>query len=328
MTKRFATGVVIGKFYPPHNGHHHLIRTASSMCDHLVVLLCWKPEQNVPVNVRTTCLREVHPEVEVIKVDDILADDDTLGWAAYTLDILSYVPEAVFTSEDYGEPYARAMGSTHVMVDRDRTVVPCSGTMIRENPLEYLDCLSPCMRAFYVKRICIVGAESTGTTTLAKALAEHYNTVWVPEYGREYCIEKWRDGYTDRWASEEFIHIAKEQARREDEAARIANKLLICDTDPFATSIWHLRYIGKRNLDLEEFAKARRYDLYILTGDEIPFDQDGYRDGEYIRHWMHEMFIQELTSTGRKWAMVTGNHTERMAQAVRFIEDIVEPKLG
>lgn len=322
--KPYRTGVVIGKFYPPHQGHHYLINTASSQCDLLHVLVCWKPEQSVPIDVRIASIREVHPEVNVIAVKDILDDDDTPGWAQYTVKLLGGVPDVVFTSEDYGEGYAQAMGSTHVMVDRFRETYPCSGTMIRTSPLEHLDRVAPVVRAFYVKRICIVGAESTGKTTLCEKLAEHYKTNWVPEYGREYCIKKWPDGnITDDWNSGEFVTIATEQSHREDHAARVANKVLICDTDPFATSIWHQRYLNKRNIEVEIIANCRSYDLYLLTGDEITFIQDGLRDGEHIRHWMHERFIEALTETNRPWVLVSGTLDERISQAIRCIDDVL-----
>lgn len=322
--KPYRTGVVVGKFYPPHQGHHYLINTASSQCDLLHVLVCWKPEQTVPVDVRITCIHEVHPEVNVIAVKDTLDDDDTPGWAQYTVQLLGVAPDVVFTSEDYGEAYAQAMGSTHVMVDRLRETYPCSGTMIRTSPLEHLDRVTPVIRAFYVKRICIVGAESTGKTTLCEKLAEQYQTNWVPEYGREYCAEKWKDGnITDDWCSEEFVTIAMEQSLREDYAARAANKVLICDTDPFATSIWHERYLNKRNIEVEAIANSRFYDLYLLTSDEIPFIQDGLRDGEHIRHWMHERFIGALTETNRPWVLVSGTLDDRISQAVRSIDDVL-----
>jgi HTH-type transcriptional repressor of NAD biosynthesis genes len=322
--KAFRTGVVIGKFYPPHKGHHFLISTAFLQCEQLFVLICWKPDQTVPIDVRAACITEVHPEVTVIGVEDILPDDDTLGWAAYTIQILGNTPEAVFTSEAYGEGYANAMGAKHVMVDRHRKNVPCSGTMIRGNPLAFLEWVAPPIRAFYVRRVCVVGAESTGKTTLAQSLAEYYRTNWVPEYGREYCVEKWKDGIiTDDWASEEFLTIAKEQIRREDYAARSANKVLICDTDPFATSIWHERYVNNSSLEVEEISKNRRYDLYLLTGDEIPFVQDGLRDGEHIRHWMHERFIAALTETNRPWVLVSGTLSERISQSVQHIDCIL-----
>lgn len=323
--KRFRTGVVVGKFYPPHRGHHFLIETASAQCEQLFVLACWKPEQTIPIATRVACLRETHPEVTVMAVEDILADDDTPGWAAYTVQLLGAAPEAVFTSEDYGPGYARAMGATHVMVDRQRLVHPCSGTMVRNDPLAHLDWVAPRMREFYVKRVCIVGAESTGKTTLAQKLAEHYQTNWVAEYGREYCAEKWPDGdMTADWKTEEFVKIATEQARREDQSSRSANKVLICDTDPFATAIWHERYLGYRSAEVESIANNRHYELYILAGVEIPFVQDGSRDGEHIRQWMHERFVEALTASQRPWVLVTGNLDMRIAQAVRLIDDILK----
>ncbi|MHB9108893.1 MAG: AAA family ATPase [Armatimonadota bacterium] len=326
--KRFQTGVVIGKFYPPHNGHHFLIRAALAQCERVAVLVCWKPEHTVPIGMRMACLREEHPEAEIIEVFDTLGDDDTVGWAENTLKILGYRPDAVFTSEDYGDPYARLMGAEHVMVDRERKAVPCSGSLIRANPLSHLDCLSPCMRAYYVKRVCVVGAESTGTTTMAQALAAHYRTNWVEEYGREYSIVKWERGYTDEWTTDEFIHIAEEQCRREDEAARTANKVLICDTDAFATAIWHRRYVGSRCPEVEAIANRRHYDLYLLTGDEIPFVQDGMRDGEHIRHWMHKVFVKELIAGGRRWELLTGTHEVRLAKAVRSIDALLMSETG
>jgi NadR type nicotinamide-nucleotide adenylyltransferase len=206
--------------------------------------------------------------------------------------------------------------------------VPCSGRTIRADPLAHLDFLSPFMRAVYVRRVCVLGAESTGTTTLARALAEHYGTAWVPEYGREYSEHKWRNGYTGKWETREFTAIATEQARREDEAARSANRVLICDTDVFATGVWHERYVGGRSPDVDAMAAGRRADLYLLTGDEIPFVQDGLRDGEHVRHGMHERFVEELDATGREWRLLTGHHERRLADAVRYIDTLLRPPVA
>jgi NadR type nicotinamide-nucleotide adenylyltransferase len=326
--KPFRTGVVVGKFHPPHRGHHHLIQTASRQCERLSVIVAWRPDQDLPAEVRAACLREVHPEVEVIVVDDILPADDSVGWAEYTGRILGGPPEAAFTSEDYGDAWASAMGARHVCVDRERKAVPCSGRTIRADPLRHLDCLSPFMRAVYVRRVGVLGAESTGTTTLAQALGARYRTAWVPEYGREYCEHKWQGGYTADWRSEEFVAIALEQARREDEAARAADRVLICDTDVFATALWHQRYVGRRSPEVESFAEQRRCDLYLLTGDEIPFVQDGLRDGESIRHSMHEQFAAELTATGRRWALLRGSPEARLDEATRLIDALLAGPVG
>jgi NadR type nicotinamide-nucleotide adenylyltransferase len=221
--------------------------------------------------------------------------------------------------------YAYWMGATHVLVDRERRHVPCSGSAVRADPLGKWVCLEPCVRAHYAVRVCLVGAESTGKTTLAAALADHYRTIWVPEYGREYTDEKLHKDPADRWRSEEFVHIAAEQSRREDLAARAANRVLICDTDALATGIWHERYMAARSAEVEAIAAPRRYLLYILTGADIPWVNDGTRDGEHLRQWMHDRFREELAHRGQPFVLVSGPHAARMASAVEHIDPLLGP---
>src|SRR5262249_27691729 len=190
------------------------------------------------------------------------------------------------------------------------------------NPLTYWDFLEPPVRAWYVKRVCLVGAESTGKTTLAQMLAERYRTVWVPEYGREYSERKLAECGEYNWRSEEFTLIAKTQCERENEAARRASKALICDTDAFATGVWHLRYMGGRSPEVEAIAAAhRRPDIYLLTDVDTPFVQDGTRDGELIREWMHETFVAELTAQRRPFRLLSGALQYRFDRAVEFINE-------
>jgi NadR type nicotinamide-nucleotide adenylyltransferase len=213
------------------------------------------------------------------------------------------------------------MGSTHISVDAERRVVPISGTMIRQDPLQHLDYLEPCVRAHYVKRVVIIGAESTGTTTLSIALAEHYQTTWVPEFGRFYTEARRPRG--ELWRSDEFTFIAIEQTRMEDAMARLANRVLICDTDAFATTIWHERYLGSPSRDVQAIADARRYDLYVLTNTDIPFVQDGIRDGEHIRQWMHDRFHDDLSRRTTPMLVVSGPHGQRLAAAVARIDALL-----
>jgi HTH-type transcriptional regulator, transcriptional repressor of NAD biosynthesis genes len=172
-----------------------------------------------------------------------------------------------------------------------------------------------------VKRVVIIGSESSGTTTLARALAEHYRTVWVPEYGRTYS--EGRIYSSQPWRSEEFTFIAIEQARMEDALAALANGVLICDTDPFATAIWHQRYMGSPSEAVRAIADDRRYGLYIVTDVNIPFVQDEIRDGESFRQWMQGRFIEELSKGKTPVMVVTGPHDERFAAAVKRIDEIL-----
>lgn len=320
-------GLVIGKFYPPHRGHQYLIEVALAQVDWLDVLVCVRADETISGEQRVAWLREMHPTAHVRQVEDIRDDENSAHWATYTLGNLPQAPDVVFTSEEYGPEYARLLGARHIMVDHGRHSVPVSGTEIRRAPLANLHFLAPCVRAHYVKRVCLVGAESTGTTTLAQALAAHYGTQWVPEFGREYTEIKCGtvgDMSAIRWTTPDFIEIARTQIACEDDAARNANRVLFCDTDALATAIWHERYMGARCRQVEEMSAARHYDLYLLTDCEIPFVQDGLRDGEHIRQWMTNRFRQELEKRNAPWALIRGNREKRLSDAIA----LVDPLLG
>lgn len=176
-----------------------------------------------------------------------------------------------------------------------------------------------------VLRVVLVGAEFTGKTTLCIELAKHYNTVWVAEYGRENWEEKLaaqslKGGDIPEWTDEDFIHIAQEQQRRENEAARHANRVLICDTNAFATGTWFERYAGKRHAAVDAIGNADKVDLYLIPTPEVPFVQDGVRDGEKIRGWMHDRFVELIGKSGVPYQLITGPWEGRAEQAIASIE--------
>lgn len=317
MTK----GLVIGKFYPPHKGHQFLIDTAKQNSDQVVVLVCDRKSETIPAGLRAEWLREVNPDVEVRVIENIGHDDDSQIWADYTMQVLGYAPDKVFTSEDYGHLYSKIMGSEHVLVDKARKIVPVSGTLIRSDPYKYWEYLLPGGKRYFAKRVCLVGAESTGTTTLSKDLANYYKTNWVPEFGRYHSIGKlFIEG--EKWGSKEFEFIARTQNAWEDELAGLCNKILFCDTNSWATGIWHKRYMGYKSKKVSELAKDRKYDLYILTDVNIPFVQDGVRDGEHIRLNMHNEFMNEMKNEGFNFIVVSGSKQERLEKAVDEIRKI------
>ena len=326
MLKR---GLIVGKFYPPHQGHKYLIDFAASRVDQLTVILCQKPDEQPPGELRAGWLREIHPTVKVILIDDVYDEQDSKVWAENSIRWLGFVPDVVFTSENYGEAFAKFLRCEHVLIDQARIHVPISGTKVRFDALNNWEYLEPPVRGWYAKRVCLVGAESTGKTTLAQHLAEHYQTIWVPEYGREYTERRLTQENNFQWSSAEFTHIAQTQCDLENEAARQANKLLICDTDAFVTAIWHRRYLGERSIEVETIAANHRLpDLYFLTDVKTPFEQDGTRDGEAIREWMHETFVQELTAQNRRFLFIDGSPAERFEKAISAIEPLLLTKTG
>ena len=119
------------------------------------------------------------------------------------------------------------------------------------------------------------------------------------------------------WESAEFTRIAERHAALEDAAARSGSPLLVCDTDAFATVVWHERYVGSPAPDVEAVHARVPHHLWIVTDpDGVPFDQDGLRDGESFRTWMAGRFRAELERRGLPHVAVTGPHEERLAAAV------------
>ena len=321
--KPFKSGLTIGKFYPPHAGHSYLIDTALRNTEEVTVVVCHRDDQRIPGTLRAQWLREMHPDARVVVVDDIMKDGDSRAWAEHTKEFLGFIPDVVFTSEEYGERYARFLGARHVLVDISRNAVPISATRIRANPLAEWEFLGGGARAYFAKRICVLGAESTGTTTMAQALAEHYNTVWVPEFGRMYAEAKTRARVQPPWRTEDFIYIANEQNRMEDQLARASNKIVIADTDSFATSIWHERCMGFISPEVDSISSGRSYNLYFLTDVDIPFVQDGTRDGESIRAAMHDRFKEELEKRGKPHVLLSGSHEARLRRAVQECDRVL-----
>ncbi len=324
-------GFVVGKFYPPHRGHKLLIDQARAQVDQLIVMLAHHPSQAIPGEVRKSWLEEIHPDCEIHLVPDEL-QDDSRQWAEFTLRHLGRAPDVVFSSEDYGPVFAGLMGSNHVMVDRARIAAPVSGTQIRAAPLRYLDLLEPCVRAWFVRRVVLIGAESTGKTTLARRLAEHFRTEWVPEFGREHWERKIAGRSIDdpppSWTADEFVEIATEQQAREEAAARRANRVLFADTNAFATGTWYERYQRSRDPRVDEIGARDRTHLYLLTSPDVPFVQDGFRDGEKIRDWMDRRFAEQLAGGPTPVVRLEGPYEARFERAVVEVSNLLRESGG
>lgn len=317
-------GVVAGKFYPPHEGHDFLIRAALQQCDHVDVLVVDNKSYQIPAERRRSWIQAEHPAAHVHIISDIGKDDDSVAWAAHTMQFLGYAPDIVFSSEAYGPHWAKYMGAQHAMVDFERTSVPISGTKVRSDVFAHWQWLGEHARAGLASRVVVVGAESTGTTTLARALAEALRVPWVPEIGRFYTESIITDG--GEWNHEDFHRIGRLQQHYEQAIAARSNGVIVCDTNAVATQLWQRRYMGETTNCMKEIAADDIADLYIITGDEIPFVQDGVRDGEHIRHTMHQWFVEYISTCGVPYVVVQGSVRERLTVAKRTAEEIIKQR--
>lgn len=326
-------GLVIGKFYPLHTGHKHLIEQAKQRCGLLTVLVSGSITESIPLRQRAKWVKELFPDVIVKIAYDEIPDDysDPAVWEAH-MDLFKkalggLVPDVVFSSEKYGDELAMRFGAQHELLSPDRCAYPISGTMLREDPPTYWNYLPWVVGKDLCKRVVVIGAESTGTSTLAQDLARTYKTFAVREYGREFT-----EDMGDRpWERADFVHIAAHQQLLEDAMASVCNGYLICDTNALATAVWEERYMTAESSDTYWIASQCKADLYILTSEiGVEFEQDGTRDGnEGIRKWMNEEFRARLDKQAVPWIEVMGGETQRLKQAQQEIDkltwDFAEP---
>lgn len=328
---RFGHGLVLGKFYPPHAGHHFLISRAQLECAEVTVVVLAACSESIPHSRRRLWLQELHPGVTVVSGrDDYPVDfSSDEAWRAHLAVVRELAGrstfDAVFTSERYGPRLAAEVEAVHVPVDPERRLFPISGRAIRRDPVSAWGWLSPAVRAALCRRVAIVGAESTGKTTLARSLAERFRTVWAPEFGRLYTEWKRDEGTVDRWATQDFAAIAERQNGVEDEHARRSGPILIADTNALATCAWEERYLGFADPVTERIAAARLPDLYLLTLPDVPWVDDGLRDGnEEVRARMTESLRRRIAASRVPMIEIAGSDwTKREAVAVAAVEKLL-----
>ncbi|AWX44164.1 Nicotinamide-nucleotide adenylyltransferase [Flagellimonas maritima] len=173
-------------------------------------------------------------------------------------------------------------------------------------------------------KVVLFGPESTGKTTLSQQLARHYNTVWVPEYAREYLQDKWNN---ERKTCEpqDLLPIAEGQIRLENELTKKATDLLICDTDLLETKVYsEAYYIGYCDPVLEKYALKNTYDLYFLTYIDTPWEADDLRDKPDERKKMFAYFHDTLKKYNRNFVILKGDKKTRLKTAVEHINKLLE----
>lgn len=172
-------------------------------------------------------------------------------------------------------------------------------------------------------RVVVIGPESTGKSTLSEQLAAHFNTIWVPEYARQYIEELSRP-----YEQHDLLTIAEGQLSLEDERAALADKLLICDTDLHVIKVWsEHKYHGVDPLILAYIA-SRRYDLYLLTYVDIPWQEDPQREypDPQMREYFYNVYKDLVLDTGVPVVEIRGSMEERLKTAINAINGLAKMK--
>jgi len=177
-----------------------------------------------------------------------------------------------------------------------------------------------------IVKVVLFGPESTGKTTLSTQLARHYHTVWAPEFAREYLQDKWNN-FRKTCEDIDILPIAIGQMKLENNLAKKADKVLICDTDLLETKVYSQEYYGGFvDSKLDEAAKENKYDLYLLTYIDTPWEADDLRDRPGMRLEMFHAFEKALKDHNKNYILLKGDKETRLKKAVKAIDKILESK--
>ncbi len=167
-------------------------------------------------------------------------------------------------------------------------------------------------------KIAVTGPESTGKSILSQQLADHYNTIWVPEFARIYLLNIER-----RYHYDDILEIAKGQAESAKILATLAHKILISDTELLVTKIWCDVKFGKCHSWIAEQLFRQKYDLYLLMDIDLPWVFDPMREDPGNRGFLMNRYLEELNRLGFNYRIVSGVGADRLKNAIGYINEMI-----
>jgi len=174
-----------------------------------------------------------------------------------------------------------------------------------------------------MKRVVVTGSECTGKTTLAGDLARQFGTVCVAEYAREYLDRK--VATTGLPLDERDVEpIARGQIAAEDRGAATAKGLLVLDTDLVSTTVYARHYYGACPAWIDQAARDRRGDLYLLCDIDVPWVADSVRDRPHHREHIHALFVEALHTLGAPYVLIRGSWAARLTTAVAAVSEVLD----
>jgi NadR type nicotinamide-nucleotide adenylyltransferase len=321
-----TTGVILGKFMPPHEGHVALVRTASYLVDRLTIILSASDKDPISPSVRKSWMESLFPEAVVIVVNngaEPLASDN-VEWGPI---IRGFHPEAidrVIGSEGYFVDLARALNAQHFILDPMWMAFPANSVEVREDPFSHWKSIPDYVRPYFQKRLTLVGPESTGKSYMADVLATKFGGPYVPEYGRPY--EKYRT--PGDYRAEELHYIVDGHVAHRKTLSLKAGPILFEDTDPLLTAVWAEMLLGHSLPDLE--ARIELPDHYLLLDANAPWEEDPlrYYGKQELRQKFFTKIKTKLDAFDASYTLISGDWAEREAQAIVVVEEMMKtPKI-
>jgi len=335
---KYKVGMYGGSFDPLHIGHISDIIRAASECEEMYVVVSWCGERDfVSLDTRLAWLRNVTNHMDNVRI--LTLEDSAPDKASYNTD--SYWEEgaaeikrmvgkhidAVYCGSDYlgTGRFESLYAPESNIVYFDRAEVPVCSTDIRSWATDQWDYIPSVAKSYFCRRVLIAGIESCGKTVLARNLALAYNTVFVPEIGRETCE---RAGGEENMVLEDFIENIVRQKEETEMAAHLGNRLIFVDTDAITTQYYGemlLKDESDRRICIERAQRwnsSNRWDLVLLLRPDNAFVQDGFRSETVAADRMkyHERLKKLYTDSGVRFHEIGGNYLEIFNTVKKLIE--------
>lgn len=333
---KYKCGIYGGTFNPLHMGHVRCIIEAANQCEKLIIIISDGINRNeLNIKIRYRWIYQLTKHLSNVSIFIIKDEADTKQgytedmWTSDAIKVKEFAGEnidVVFCGSDYDENsfWSKCYPDSEIIYfQRDQI----SSSKIRSNPMLYWDWLPNVVKPYFVKKVLVIGGESTGKSTLITNLANYYNTNYVEEVGRDISE---RSGTDLMMITDDFTDILLMHKIKEKEAIIISNRLLFEDTDCLITK-FYIRFLeGKQNDDNEALADVisslNRYDLILFLEPDVKFVQDGGRsiviEEDRVKY---SNKIKDLYSEkGFNFEIISGNYQERFLKSINLIDTLLE----
>ena len=330
----YKVGMYGGSFNPMHNGHLECIIKAACMCEKLyVVLSVGTNRKEVDYKVRYRWLYNAVKHIGNVKI--IILEDQCFNKSDYTLDVSK--ADSEYIKKEIGEPIDIVFCGSDYDADSfwnvnypdsefyvfERSEI--SSTELRKDLYGHWDWLPNFVKPYYVKKVLIIGLESSGKSVMTVNLANYFNTNYIEEAGRE-LSEK--SGTDLMMLKEDFTEILLTQKLNEMKAIEHSNKLLFCDTDCLITQ-FYLKFLegDEENIKLSDAIDAiNSYDLILFLAPDVKWVQDGDRSEEIRdnRPAYREMLEKIYNRHGKKFHYIEGDYLTKFNKCVEMVKKLLE----